>query len=75
MDYEGFEVKIMRQGDHNVAARKRSIYLDLQLDIRIEKPSGQFTLEANGTILNVTVTANITNELNPSIKTDIDVSK
>ena len=73
MEYKGFDVKIKRHGDLNVTARKKSIYLDLPLDIHIEKPNGLFTIEANGTImLNVTVTADISTELHLSTKTAID---
>ncbi len=73
LDYKGFAVKIKRNGDLNVTARKKSIYLDLPLDIRIEKPNGLFTIEANGTILlNVTVTADISKDLQLTTKTTID---
>lgn len=73
MEYKGFDVKIKRNGELNVTARKKSIYFDLPLDIHIEKPNGLFTIEANGTILlNVTVTADISSELHLSTKTNID---
>lgn len=73
LEYKGFDVKIKRQGNLNVTARKRSIYLDLPLDIHIEKPNGLFTIEANGTImLNVTITTDISTELHLTTKTNID---
>ena len=73
LEYKGFDVKIKRQGDVNVTARKKSIYFDLPLNIHIEKPNGLFTIEANGIILlNVTVTADISTELHLSTKTTID---
>lgn len=73
LEYKGFDVTIKRHGDLNVTARKKSIYLDLPLDIHIEKKNGLFTIEANGIILlNVTITTDITKELHLNTKTTID---
>ena len=73
LEYNGFDVKIKRNGALNITARKKSIYLDLPLDIHIEKPNGLFSIEANGSILlNVTVTTHISKALDLSTKTTID---
>ncbi len=73
LEYNGFDVKIKRNGALNITARKKSIYLDLPLDIHIEKPNGLFSIEANGSILlNVTVTTHISEALDLSTKTTID---
>lgn len=73
LEYKGFAVKIKRQGDLNVTARKKSIYIDLPLDIHIEKQNGLFTIEANGIILlNVTITTSISIDLHLNTKTTID---
>jgi len=73
LDYKGFDVKILRKGALNITARKKSIYLDLQLDISIQKPNGLFSIEANGTILlNITCTADISDDLHLTTKTTID---
>lgn len=73
LDYNGFDVKIKRNGNLNITARKKSIYLDLPLDIHISKPNGLFSIEANGSILlNVTITSNISRNLDLTTNTTID---
>lgn len=73
MDYKGFDVKIKRNGALNVTARKKSIYLDLPLDIHIDKPNGLFSIEAKGSILlNATITFDISEALHLTTKTTID---
>ena len=73
LDYKGFDVQIERQDAIQVTARKKSIYLDLPLNVSIAKPNGLFSIEAKGTILlNVTITTDISTQLDLSTNTAID---